>query len=132
MHKKPLILMILLCCFFMLPCYSEASGQKSYTITWNNQSHGPCHPLTVQTKVAALSPETFEDKDVLLPNATRSMTFSPTAVLRSGSLTACTMQLSTLCYYRGLSTGVSISSVILPCASGTATFSTSGFTLSSP
>lgn len=131
-HKRRLVLIAVFWCFCMLPCSGEATGQKSYTITWNNQSYGPCHPLSVQTKVAALYSENFEDKDVLLHNTTRSMTFSPATVLKSGVPPICTMQLSSLCYYRGSNSGVPISSPPLPCSSGTATITTAGITLTSP
>lgn len=129
MSTKRLALIALFCCCLGFPVHSQAANQRSYTVTWNNQSNGPCHPLTVQVKVATLSPETFEIKDVLLHNNTTDMTFSPATVLRSGSASICTMRLSTLCYYHGLSGGLSVTSDILPCASGTATISTGSITL---
>lgn len=130
MHKRWLVFTALLGSFFMFPCHSEATDNqgttKSYTITWNNQSNGPCHPLIIQVKVVSLPAATFEDKDLLLHNKTRSMTFSANAVLWSEAPTFCSMQLSTSCYYRGMTGGLPLSSAKLPCVSGTATISTGG------
>ena len=130
MHKRWLVLVALLSSSFMLPCHSEATGTQdvnmSYTITWNNQSNGFCHPLTIQVKTVSPSASIFEDKDVLLHNNTRSMTFIPDTALLSGATSFCLMKLSTSCYYRGMTGGLSLSSARLPCASGIATISTGG------